>query len=93
MLSLLCAMPCGVCPLSPHNALWCLSSLSSQCPVGFVFSLLTMPCGILVLQTALQLLEKSVHEKQDTVVTLRKQLEEIKAANLKMQAQLKVREA
>lgn len=42
------------------------------------------------MQTALQLLEKSVHEKQDTVVTLRKQLEETKAANLKMQSQLKV---
>lgn len=41
-------------------------------------------------QTALQLLEKSVHEKQDSVVTLRKQLEELKAANLKMQNQLKV---
>ena len=42
------------------------------------------------MQTAMQLLEKSVHEKQDTVVLLRKQLEETKAANLKMQTQLKV---
>ena len=40
-------------------------------------------------QTALQLLEKSVQEKQDSVATLRrKQLEEMKAANLKMQNQL-----
>lgn len=42
------------------------------------------------LQTALQLLEKSVHEKQDSLVTLRKQLEEMKAANLKIKSQLKV---
>ncbi len=41
-------------------------------------------------QTALQLLETSIHEKQDSVVALRKQLEELKAANLKMQNQLKV---
>jgi len=42
-------------------------------------------------QTALQLLEKSVHEKQDSVIALRKQLEELKAANLKIQNQLKVK--
>ena len=42
------------------------------------------------LQTALQLLEKSTHEKQDTIVELRKQLEEMKLANLKIQTQLKV---
>ena len=42
-------------------------------------------------QTALQLLEKSTHEKQDTIVSLRKQLEEMKSANLKMQTQLQVR--
>ena len=41
-------------------------------------------------QTALQLLEKSTHEKQDTIVSLRKQLEEMKSANLKMQTQLQV---
>ena len=42
------------------------------------------------LQTALQLLEKSTHEKQDTIVALRKQLKEMKSANLKMQTQLQV---
>lgn len=42
-------------------------------------------------QTALQLLEKSVHEKQDNMVALRKQLEETKQASLKMTNQLKVR--
>jgi len=31
---------------------------------------------------------KSTHEKQDTIVALRKQLEEMKSANLKMQTQL-----
>ena len=39
---------------------------------------------------ALQLLEKNVHEKQDTIVGLRRQLEEMKTANMKMTAQNKV---
>ena len=39
---------------------------------------------------ALQLLEKDIHEKQDSLVALRKQLEELKAANIKMQSQIKV---
>ena len=39
---------------------------------------------------ALQLLEKDIHEKQDSLVALRKQLEELKAANIKMQSQMKV---
>ena len=45
----------------------------------------------LSLQTAMLLLEKSVHGKQDTIVGLRRQLEEVKTANLKMTSQLKVR--
>ena len=39
---------------------------------------------------ALQLLEKDIHEKQDSLVALRKQLEELKAANINMQSQIKV---
>ena len=51
-----------------------------------------MPISLLTsLQTAMLLLEKSVHEKQDTIVGLRRQLEEVKTANLKMTSQLKVR--
>ena len=45
---------------------------------------------VCVCQTAMQLLEKSVHEKQDTIVRLRKQLEEMKTANIKMTSQIKV---
>ncbi|CAH1794975.1 unnamed protein product, partial [Owenia fusiformis] len=36
------------------------------------------------MEVAVRLLEKDIHEKQDTVITLRKQLEEIKAMNLEM---------
>ena len=39
---------------------------------------------------AMQLMEKNVHEKQDNIVSLRRQLQEMKAANLKMSAQIKV---
>ncbi|XP_064606057.1 RUN and FYVE domain-containing protein 2-like isoform X2 [Liolophura sinensis] len=36
------------------------------------------------MEMALQLLEKDIHEKQDNIVTLRQQLDEIKAINLEM---------
>lgn len=39
--------------------------------------------------TALKLLEKDIHEKQDTVISLRQQLEDIKAINLDMFNKLK----
>ena len=36
------------------------------------------------MEMATKLLEKDVHEKQDTIVTLRRQLDDIKAINLEM---------
>lgn len=39
---------------------------------------------------AMQLLEKDVHEKQDTVISLRKQLDDIKTINLEMYRKLQV---
>nr|CAG4642428.1 EOG090X043H [Evadne anonyx] len=41
-------------------------------------------------EVALKLLEKDVHEKQDTIVSLRKQLEDIKIINLEMYRKLQV---
>ena len=41
-------------------------------------------------EMALRLLEKDVHEKQDTVVSLRKQLDDIKQINLEMYNKLQV---
>lgn len=41
-------------------------------------------------QTALSLLEKDVLEKQASIVSLRQQLDEMKAVNVKMQGQLQV---
>uniref|UniRef100_T1IKM3 RUN and FYVE domain-containing protein 2 n=1 Tax=Strigamia maritima TaxID=126957 RepID=T1IKM3_STRMM len=38
----------------------------------------------LEMETAMKLLEKDIHEKQDTVVTLRRQLDDIKLINLEM---------
>lgn len=38
----------------------------------------------------MKLLEKDVHEKQDTVISLRKQLDEIKGINLEMYRKLQV---
>lgn len=39
---------------------------------------------------ALKLLEKDIHEKQDTIVSLRRQLEDIKQINLEMCRKLQV---
>lgn len=38
----------------------------------------------------MKLLEKDIREKQDTIVTLRKQLEDIKLINLEMYKKLQV---
>ena len=42
------------------------------------------------MEVAMKLLEKDVHEKQDTIVSLRKQLEDIKMINLEMYKKLQV---
>ncbi|CAN7993402.1 unnamed protein product [Ixodes hexagonus] len=44
-------------------------------------------------EMALKLLEKDIHEKQDSIVTLRRQLEDIKAINLQMYNKLQDCEA
>ncbi|OCT88490.1 hypothetical protein XELAEV_180171179mg, partial [Xenopus laevis] len=36
------------------------------------------------MEMAMKLLEKDIHEKQDTLVVLRKQLDDVKAINLQM---------
>lgn len=41
-------------------------------------------------EMAMKLLEKDIHEKQDTIVSLRRQLEDIKQINLEMYRKLQV---
>ena len=41
-------------------------------------------------EVALKLLEKDIHEKQDTIITLRRQLDDIKVINLEMYRKLQV---
>ena len=41
-------------------------------------------------EMAMKLLEKDVHEKQDTIISLRDQLEDIKNINLEMYTKLQV---
>ena len=41
-------------------------------------------------EMALKLLEKDVHEKQDTIISLREQLDDIKHINLEMYTKLQV---
>ena len=43
------------------------------------------------MEMAMKLLEKDVHEKQDTIVSLRDQLDEIKDINIDMYTKLEVR--
>ena len=42
------------------------------------------------IEVALRLLEKDIHEKQDVIISLRNQLDEIKAINLDMHTKLQV---
>jgi len=42
-------------------------------------------------EMAMKLLEKDIHEKQDTIVSLRRQLEDIKQINLEMYKKLQVK--
>ena len=42
-------------------------------------------------EMAMKLLEKDVHEKQDTIISLRGQLDDIKNINLEMYTKLQVR--
>ena len=43
------------------------------------------------MEMAMKLLEKDVHEKQDTIISLRNQLEDIKNINLEMYEKLQVK--
>lgn len=43
------------------------------------------------MEVAMKLLEKDIHEKQDTVISLRRQLDDIKFINLEMYKKLEVR--
>lgn len=45
------------------------------------------------MEVAMKLLEKDIHEKQDTIISLRKQLDDIKMINLEMYRKLQVRSA
>lgn len=42
------------------------------------------------MEVAMKLLEKDIHEKQDTIISLRRQLEDIKLINLEMYKKLQV---
>ena len=42
------------------------------------------------MEMAMKLLEKDVHEKQDTIISLRDQLEDIKIINMEMYSKLQV---
>ena len=43
------------------------------------------------MEQAMKLMEKDIHEKQDTVISLRRQLEDIKIINLEMYRKLQVK--
>ena len=43
------------------------------------------------IELAMKLLEKDIHEKQDTLIGLRQQLEEVKAINIETYQKLQVR--
>ena len=44
------------------------------------------------MEVAMKLMEKDIHEKQDTIISLRRQLDDIKLINLEMYKKLQVGE-
>lgn len=42
------------------------------------------------MEVAMKLLEKDIHDKQDTIISLRRQLDDIKLINLEMYKKLQV---
>ena len=65
------------------KARWCTIYPTNQLP-----GLLT---ACFVFQVAMQLLEKDIHDKQDTLISLRRQLEDIKKINLDLHTKWQVR--
>jgi hypothetical protein len=43
------------------------------------------------MEVAMKLLEKDIHEKQDTIVNLRVQLDEVKSMNVELNTKLQVK--
>lgn len=55
-----------------------------------VFIIITQMCLKAEMEVAMKLLEKDIHEKQDTIGSLRRQLDDIKLINLEMYRKLQV---
>lgn len=45
---------------------------------------------LIVQQVAMRLLEKDIHDKQDTLISIRRQLEDVKKLNLELHNKLQV---
>ena len=45
---------------------------------------------LILQQVAMRLLEKDIHDKQDTLISLRRQLEDVKKLNLELHNKLQV---
>lgn len=46
--------------------------------------------GLITQQVAMRLLEKDIHDKQDTLISIRRQLEDVKKLNLELHNKLQV---
>ena len=46
--------------------------------------------GLFTQQVAMRLLEKDIHDKQDTLISIRRQLEDVKKLNLELHNKLQV---
>lgn len=46
--------------------------------------------GLIIQQVAMRLLEKDIHDKQDTLISIRRQLEDVKKLNLELHNKLQV---
>lgn len=64
-----------------------------SCRSALLFNIQTQTLQMSIkaeMEVAMKLLEKDIHEKQDTVISLRRQLDDIKFINLEMYKKLEV---
>lgn len=63
---------------------------NKRCILEVILNFSMQLCLKAEMEVAMKLLEKDIHEKQDTIVSLRRQLDDIKLINLEMYKKLQV---
>ena len=72
-----------ICQLLPIWIKFCLQDVEQELQLQISLKM--------EMEMAMRLLEKDIHEKQDSIISLRKQLEDIKSINIDLYKKIQVR--